>query len=337
MWPWKRVEWVITKHYLPIDIPVKACPTADNVMIQVDALALIRVEEPYVFVTTIGPQKLMQVLRAFIEESVRAVARTVGYFEAYDIRGQDLHGMVRALNDKISVYGVSCSDVTIQDVFLPVELVNTLNKESSYYSLLKAQKRETDFKSLQLKNEEFRKTVQLQRSNERLALQVQTEKIISIIKKDSEEIIGITSMRLKEIESEEKAQVLNVKVKNELECAKILGKKDKDFLITVASGKKKADLTIATINAYEKVVKSDTQLNVSEIRAKSVEVKGQAEEKVQEKLKAKRKDIVNRKQISIIGTLSSNQDVTISGSSNYSEISQLVGTNDNISVSVQPK
>lgn len=306
-------------------------------MIHVDTLALIKIEDPFIFVTEIGPTKLMHILRAFVEEAVRGVARTVSYYEAYDIRGQDLHSMVRALNDKIKGYGIICSEVTIQDVFLPPDLVETLNRESSYFSLLKAQKRATDFRSLQIKNEELRKTVQLQRDNERLAVKVQTEKLISMIKKDEAEILGISQMRLKEIESEQKAEVLNVLVKNELECSKLLGKKDKDYQITVANGRKKATITNVTIEAYEKVIKAETKLKVAETKAQSIKVNGDAEEKVQDKMKLKRKDITNRKQISVLNQLSTNQDVIISGSSNYSESSQLIGTENHLSLSLNSK
>jgi len=226
---WRKIEWVVNRQFIPIDVPVRTCPTADNVMIHIDSLALIRIQDPFVFITSIGPEKLLTVLRAFIEEAIRGVARTIGYFEAYDIRGHELTGMVRSLNEKIKDYGCFCKDVTIQDIFLPNDLVETLTRESSFYSLLKAQQRGTDFRSLQINNEELRKTVHLQRENERSAVSVQAQKVIGMIKKEEEELKSITSLRLKEIESEQRANVLTVHMNNELECNKILGKKEKDF------------------------------------------------------------------------------------------------------------
>jgi len=89
------------------------------------------------------------------------------------------------------------------------------------------------------------------------------------------------------------------------------------------------------MDAYEKVLRSKTSLIVAETRSKSIKVNGDAEEKSSEKLKAKRRDNVSRGQIKVFSQLGTNQDVVISGSSNYSDISQIVGTKSDVSISVQ--
>lgn len=50
----------------------------------------IRVEDPIKFVTTVGPYKLNEMLLYYIEEAIRSVARSVTYYEAYEIRGRQM-------------------------------------------------------------------------------------------------------------------------------------------------------------------------------------------------------------------------------------------------------
>jgi len=120
-----------------------------------------------------------------------------------------------------------------------------------------------------------------------------------------------------------------------LNVIKSLVKRKKDFKVTISNGQKKSAITYASMDAYEKVLRSKTSLIVAETRSKSIKVNGDAEEKSSEKLKAKRRDNVSRGQIKVFSQLGTNQDVVISGSSNYSDISQIVGTKSDVSISVQ--
>jgi regulator of protease activity HflC (stomatin/prohibitin superfamily) len=116
---WRKIECVITNNYIPVDVPIKLCPTLDNVLIQVDVMILIHVEDPIKFYINIGPYKLQHIVDSFVEEAIRSLARTIPYYEAYDLRGMGIDDMTRSLNEKLENFGVLCSDITITDIFLP--------------------------------------------------------------------------------------------------------------------------------------------------------------------------------------------------------------------------
>ena len=89
-------------------------------MIQVDTIIVIHIEDPYAFYINIGPSKLQHIVSSFVEETIRSLARTITYFEAYDLRNMDPEGdMIRSLNEKLHHFGVICSDITITDIFIP--------------------------------------------------------------------------------------------------------------------------------------------------------------------------------------------------------------------------
>jgi regulator of protease activity HflC (stomatin/prohibitin superfamily) len=325
---WKKVHFVVNTQYIPMDVPVQKCPTADNIFIQIDTLALIKVVDPYKFAINIGPSKLQDVLVAFLEESIRSVARAVTYAEAYDIRGHELTGMVRALNEKTEQFGVVCHSVTIQDIFLPGGLVQTLSRESSYASLLKAQARQTDFTLLKISNEEKRKDCDLQRKNERLAYDAVMQQKIAMIRKESEEIQGLTSLKLVEVNSEMETESFQIGLKASHQVNVFTGQKERDFKVTLAKGTQTSTNITWKMLTYERVKKAQTQKLVTEQKVQAIKIKAQAENDVKEKMKLKRQDTINRRKLLVLTQLSNNKDIVISGSSKYSETAQLMASSD---------
>lgn len=87
--PWHKISHMVTGQYIVYDTPVKECPTADNVMVEVDVSVVFNIEEAEHcvkdFVYKLGPERLESMLKAFQEEAVRTMARQKRYSSIYDL------------------------------------------------------------------------------------------------------------------------------------------------------------------------------------------------------------------------------------------------------------
>jgi regulator of protease activity HflC (stomatin/prohibitin superfamily) len=91
--PWERVSHLVTQQYVVFDSPVKECPTADNVMVEIDVSILFHVKDDHQdvenFVYKLGPEKLNGLLDSYQQEAVREMARLKKYSDIYDLMDTD--------------------------------------------------------------------------------------------------------------------------------------------------------------------------------------------------------------------------------------------------------
>lgn len=108
--PWEMVSSLVTEQYIVYDTPVKECPTMDNVMVEVDVSVVFHIkdeeEDVRNFVYKLGPVELENMLHAYQEEAVRAMARQKKYSSIYDLMDMEeleLPQKVAAANDKAEI------------------------------------------------------------------------------------------------------------------------------------------------------------------------------------------------------------------------------------------
>ncbi|GAB3709497.1 SPFH domain-containing protein [Nocardiopsis nanhaiensis] len=119
--PWSRVDFVVdTRTEIPYTAPVLACPTRENVPLKsIEFFLKFRIEEPYLFVTTIGASNFDLVLSSAVQDAIRQRSRMVNTESAYDLRGSNVEDMRRLLNEQLRKYGVVITGCNIPDVQLP--------------------------------------------------------------------------------------------------------------------------------------------------------------------------------------------------------------------------
>eukprot|EP01080_Neovahlkampfia_damariscottae_P003246 gene3246-5689_t len=323
---WRHIECVITSNFIPVDVPIKLCPTLDNVLIQVDVIILIHIEDPYKFYVNVGPYKLQRIVASFVEEAIRSLARTLTYYEAYDIRGMGIEDMVRTLNEKLEQFGVICADITVTDIYLPEDLKTSMAEKTGYASSMKAHNREHEFNEKKIEYEEIRTLENLKHNNQRFAYDTEMKKLMNMIQKETSEIESLAQKSCSEIQSKQTAEALVISSKAKLEAAKLEGKKIRDYQITIAKGKQESNVIKANEIKYNEIKRSEITLNVSDSKAKALTKISEAEQKSKDKLKAKREDIIKRAQLSVLNSLSENPNLVISGSSSDDKLSQLVAS-----------
>lgn len=145
--PWETVSHLVTRQFVVYDTPVKECPTADNVMVEIDVSVVfhIRENEESVknFVYKLGPERLESMLRAFQEEAVRSMVRRKKYSNIYDL--MDTEEVEQKRERKVGQMpetGISSSSGGSGQPSAP--LPNTLNTDEKAGLLNKDQQKQND-------------------------------------------------------------------------------------------------------------------------------------------------------------------------------------------------
>lgn len=144
--------------------------------------------------------------------------------------------MARSLNDRLKDYGVAVFDVTVEDIILPKQLVDSMQKQAAFVGLQRCRMKEHSFNIQKQQNSDKLLLRQLERRNEMLKYDEEAKKTISLINKTTSEVVAYTDKKLAEIKSLEAAEVMKIQYQAELEAAKLDGQKNRDYIITVTEG-----------------------------------------------------------------------------------------------------
>eukprot|EP00978_Attheya_sp_CCMP212_P044827 scaffold324068_cov30-Attheya_sp.AAC.1 len=90
-WPaWKRISHIITRATFTYNAPAQNCPTADNVMVNVDLSLTFRigpdVDVAQAFVYLLGAHRFDELLSAEAEEAIRGLVYSVTHNKVNDLR-----------------------------------------------------------------------------------------------------------------------------------------------------------------------------------------------------------------------------------------------------------
>jgi len=322
--PGRRIKYVVTKGHILFDYPIKSCPTLDNVIVKIDTLLVFKIVEPLKFAFELGPYKLRNLLVSFLQETIRSLARTVYYDKVYDLRGHNMQNMVRSLNNRFKEqYGVEAHSLTMTDIMIPGELHKSMEKTTSISAHERCRQKEHEFNIMKLLNGEKLENLKLDHKNERLEVDEEAKRFRNLISKEVEEIDALTTKRLFEVEAEEAHQVLTITRKVNKEVAELSEKKRNELLLAHAKANKKAAAIRANIEAHRIRVEAETRFNTSQNLAKAKEAVADAEEKCSSNMIDKRAYLQRLQQIKLLLQLPLNQQLVISGSSDYDQLAQL--------------
>jgi len=284
---------------------------------------VFQVEKALDFVFKLGPCKLNNILSAFLEESIRSLARTFAYDEIYNVRGHNLSSMVRSLTDKVQQFGISIHSITITDVLLPQLLQDSLQRTTKYTAMEKCKTMEQVYNSMKLENENTRLMEKSKRENEITAAGEEHKRAIGSVKKEADEVDALVDKRLKEIEAEGKAIVRTKLLEAEKDKATLNGEAYKTMVTLKANGAYEAAMLNVKRDCYVEQRSSDCALTVAKNNASALKIASDAEAKAAKNLRDKRKFTLLAQQTAIMEALSQNKNVVISGSSDYSSFAQI--------------
>ena len=138
--PWTRIQFLVTAQSIVYDLPVKACPTYDNIFVQIDICVTFKVkaEEQDVknFVYKISINQLNEQLEAAVTERVRVLARSKTHLEVYQLKGTDqVRDIKDTLNSMFEDKGLHFERIIIKNVILPQDIAQPLDVKAQYNSL----------------------------------------------------------------------------------------------------------------------------------------------------------------------------------------------------------
>jgi len=120
---WTRISHVVTKKGISYNHPVFNCPTADNVMVEVDVSLTFQIgptfDDAKKFVYELGAHRFDELLSAETEEAIRALVNDVPVMKVHDLREEFAGDMRANLNKTFAQYGVQIRAVKVTDVKLP--------------------------------------------------------------------------------------------------------------------------------------------------------------------------------------------------------------------------
>jgi len=321
------------------DTPVKECPTADNVMVTIDIMLVVRLDTSpgedgkhraiFAFVDTLGPQQLSPQLNAFQEEAIRDMARNRRYNEIYDLmdaqHDEQLENTRRNLNNHFGEYGIEVTEIAVTNVhFMNAGFVTEMaqpaiyrqqdefNKLEQAYQLKTIKIRETETKEKQIKKEDLEK------------LEANLQRNVQEVTKKLNKIQADTSRELADILEKEKAEILNIHSESKLEVSKIRRERDVSIAKIRSSGQAEADAIEVETRVFIEKMEADASLLISKNNASALKHKASAEMEASKLLAQKRDYDQVYKQLRVLRGIAENRQCAIAGSSGDNHIAQLL-------------
>jgi len=321
------------------DTPVKECPTADNVMVTIDIMLVVRVDTSpgsdglyqgiFAFVDTLGPQQLSPQLNAFQEEAIRDMARRRRYNEIYDLmdakHDQQLENTRRNLNNHFGEYGIEVTEIAVTNVHFKnsgfvtdmaqpaiYRQQDEFNKLEQSFQLKVIKIRETEMKEKQVKKEDLEKF--------EAGLQRNVEEITKKLNK----IRADTSRELADIREKEKAEILNIQSESNLEVSKIKRERDVSIAKIMSNGKAEADAIKVETRVIIEKLEAEAAVLISKNRAIALDHEAGAELDASKCLAQKRDYDQLFKQLRVLKGIAENRNLSIAGNNGDNQIAQLL-------------
>lgn len=326
--PFEEVKYVITKQITHFDVPIKECPTKDNVMVAIDVFLTFHIHDPILFIELLSPEKLNDMLRAAQEEAIRNLANKTLHTEIYDLIQIDETSILEELKLKFIDYGITITDLTITDVALPKDIAKRLEQETTFISRHRLQKRKQEFDLLITKHIEFLEQKRLKYRNERLAYAEYAKRERALISKEIDELEGRTDKHLAEIQVEADRIVKQIEKESDIYCSKLDEERISLLKKMRAEANRRKATLLAEAIAYSEELKAKTQAEVASLSAQATKILSEAEAEISAKLKAKREFSRLKTEIEVTSQLcTNNKDVIVSGNTNGNIIAQIAASN----------
>jgi len=337
--PWVSFPFLLSESHFVYDTPVKECPTADNVMVTINIMLVVRIDTSpgedgtypgiFAFVDTLGPQQLSPQLNAFQEEAIRDMARNRRYHEIYDLmdaqHDEQLENTRRNLNNHFGDYGVEITEIAVTNVhFTSADFIaemaqpaiyrqqDEFNKLEQAYQLKIIKIRERETKEKQVKKEDLEK------------FEASLQKNVQEITKKLNKIRADTSRELADIREREKAEILNIKSESNLEVSKIRRERDVSIAKIRSSGKAEADAIAVETRVNIEKWKADAAVAIATNKAAALNYHAGAEMDASKSLTQKRDYEKMMKQLRVLKGLAENRQCAITGNNGDNPIAQLM-------------
>ncbi|KAG9392729.1 hypothetical protein J8273_5868 [Carpediemonas membranifera] len=285
--PKYRIAYAVSRQSSTYDAPVQSCPTADNVMVNVDVVLIFNITDPKLFAYDLGASRFDELLSGNVEEAIRGLIRSKLSNEMYELRGSQVSSLLSDLIEKFKSFGVSFSDAKITNIELPQNFSDTLARTTVYNERIRVEQKNYEFEQQNLSNRINLAHQELARKNDIRIVNKREEKNRAIINQRTQLTKAAENRNTHEIEAREQADVIKLQATANLNKSV----KDAERAATLLVSKHKADLVntnkecaaqITKAKAIAAAVLKEAEANASSIRAMAT-AEGDAAEMLAEK------------------------------------------------------
>lgn len=326
--PYTKIQFLVTKQSFQFDVPIRNCPTLDNIHIQIEVSIVMRVREGEENVTNFcyktSVNQLNGQLDAAISERVRVLARSKTHLEVYNIKGKEHTAeMVNYMNDLFSSKGIEVRSVIITNVKLADSIANELEEKATYASKNTLERKRQFFEIRTINDDQEYLLKEERMKLDRDYEHEKSKKNRAEVNKEHRLVDAETSKMVAEIHEDTNVEVNKVRVKAELEAAEIQGDIKMTKARITAEGSGKAKKVMAEGDCYALKKEAEAAEKAAKMIADEIKIRGRAEAELAKNLASRRKYEIEMAKLSIIRELALNGKLTLFGDHKENLLAQI--------------
>lgn len=287
--PWYRIAYVVTRQSCTYDAPVKGCPTADNVRVDVDLQIVFNINNPENFVFKLGATHFDELLSGAVDEGMRILVREQTHENIYSLRGTRADRMILHLNNKFEDTGVIFANCTVTTVTLPPTLIKSLRHTTEMRKAMEKSKREQEFELGEIQRSSQIQIEELKRKNEQVIVTMNGNKKRAELEHEQRTLKANETREIQIIEAKQKSQVKSMEVKATLERTKVNLEKFRVEEMSKAEAEAQAQRVQADVFYQSTVTQAEAEMQNLQAQAKSILLDAEAEKSASTNLAQKRK------------------------------------------------
>lgn len=329
LWPsWFRVSHIVTRATITYNAPARNCPTADNVMVNVDLSLTFRIgpdaEAARLFVYRLGAHRFDELLSAEAEESIRGLVYGVTHDRVNDLREEFALGMLATLNSKINQYGVQIMNVKITDVKLPDVLQVRLERTTAFKTKMGELEKTFENRVRVLEDEATKELETIRKTNSRKIQEIVAERKRYEIERREMEERAKGDARVQEVNAMTEADVALKKAHGDEVVAKVKARQNAEALLK----KTQVECQKLQMEAEQKsnvtIKDSEATLKVAESQAAAMIARAEAEAAGADALAEKRRYELEWARLEVLKKIAKNGRKFITGTKGEQILNDLV-------------
>lgn len=218
---WWRIAYVVSNQANTYDAPVLACPTSDDVMVNIDVVLIFRINDAQKFVYKLGAQNFDDFLSGTVDEAIRMLVRTQTHKTVYWLRGDRAKEMLPKLNQVFEGSGVIFSDVKITAVWLPNELASTLENTTIMEKKMDKLRRQNEYEMVKINMENAMQIEEITRKLEQTLVAEKGRATRAELEFDQRKVKAEEDGRVALIQAESIGQVEHMATQTQLNRTKV--------------------------------------------------------------------------------------------------------------------
>jgi len=328
-WPsWNRISHIVSRAVVTYNAPAQDCPTADNVLVNVDLSLTFRIgpdaEAAAAFVYELGAHRFDELLSLQTEEAIRGLVYSVTHDKVNDLREEFALGVLSTLNSKFNKYGVQIMNVKITDCQLPSELQQRLERTTAFRTKLdeKAKTFENTARVLEDKATTELQTLRKKNARRIQFIQAEQKKYTVQLREMEEKAKG--ELRVEKVQSSSRVEILLKQAKGDEVSEIVKANQTAEGLSKRTDVESKKQLIEAEQGANVKISQAQGNLKKVEAEAAAMVAKAEAAAAGSKSLEEKRKYELEWSRLSVLEELAGKGRRFISGDKGRGILQELI-------------